>query len=118
MVVRATQTPFTRVLPAPHAAAISVIMLSGRTLIGAGVMACADTATDKANPAVTMSLIISHLPGADGIGTGSHLLLDAFSSREPVSTPVRSGGHASLENALEPAPGCFGRRMVRLQADG
>jgi len=56
-VVLATHTPFTRVLPAPQAAAISVIMLSG-CAIGAGVIACADTATDRAKPAVAINLII------------------------------------------------------------
>jgi hypothetical protein len=30
--------------------------------IGAGVIACADTATDKANPAIALNLIILHLP--------------------------------------------------------
>jgi hypothetical protein len=47
----------TRVLPTPQAAAISVIMLSG-CAIGAGVIACADTATDKAKPAVAINLSI------------------------------------------------------------
>jgi hypothetical protein len=56
-VVLATQTPLTRVRPAPQAAAISVIMLSG-CAIGAGVIAWADTATDKARPAMAINLII------------------------------------------------------------
>jgi hypothetical protein len=47
----------TRVLPTPQAAAISVIMLSG-CAIGAGVIACAETATDKAKPAVAINLSI------------------------------------------------------------
>ena len=49
-----------RVLPAPQAAAISVIMLSGGT-IGAGVIACAETATDRVKPAIAINLIILHL---------------------------------------------------------
>jgi hypothetical protein len=36
-------------------------MLSGCG-IGAGVIACADTATDKAKPAIAINLIILHLP--------------------------------------------------------
>ena len=55
--VLATHTPLTRVLPTPQAAAISVIMLSG-CAIGAGVIACADTAIDKAKPAMAINLII------------------------------------------------------------
>ena len=38
-----------------------MIKLSGRG-IGAGVIACADTATDKAKPAIAINLIILHLP--------------------------------------------------------
>ena len=57
MVVLATHTPLTRVLPAPQAAAICVIMPSGGG-IGAGVTACADVATDKAKPATAINLII------------------------------------------------------------
>jgi hypothetical protein len=61
MVVLATHTPLTRVLPAPQAAAICVIIPSGRE-IGAGVKACADVATDKAKPATAINLIILLLP--------------------------------------------------------
>ena len=57
MVVLATHTPLTRVLPTPQAAAICVIMPSGGG-IGAGVIACADIETDKAKPATAISLII------------------------------------------------------------
>jgi len=39
-----------------------VIMPLGGGVIGAGVMACADTATDKAKPAIAINLIILHLP--------------------------------------------------------
>ena len=46
----------------PQASAISVIIPSGGTMIGAGVMACADTATDSAKPAMAINLIILHLP--------------------------------------------------------
>jgi hypothetical protein len=45
----------------PQAAATSVIIPSG-AIIGAGVIACADTATDKAKPAIAINLIISLLP--------------------------------------------------------
>jgi hypothetical protein len=38
-------------------------MLSGWATLGAGVMACADTATDKANPAIVINLIIPYLLG-------------------------------------------------------
>jgi hypothetical protein len=38
-----------------------VIILSGWT-IGAGVIACADTATDKVIPAIASNLIILNLP--------------------------------------------------------
>jgi hypothetical protein len=61
-VVLATHTPLTRVLPAPQAAATFVIMPSGWGIIGAGVIACADTATDRAKPAIAINLIILHLP--------------------------------------------------------
>ena len=37
-------------------------MPSGRRIIGAGVIACADTATDKAKPATAINLIILFLP--------------------------------------------------------
>jgi hypothetical protein len=47
----------TRVLPAPQAAAISVIMPSGSGN-GAGVKAWADVATNKAKPAIAINLII------------------------------------------------------------
>jgi hypothetical protein len=56
-VVLATHTPLTRVLPTPQAAATSVIMLSG-SAIGAGVIACAETAIDKATPTVAINLSI------------------------------------------------------------
>jgi len=61
MVVLATQTPLTRVRPGPQAAATGVMTLSGCG-IGAGVRACADVATDKAKPAMTIDLIILLLP--------------------------------------------------------
>ena len=61
--VREPQTPLTRVLPTPQAAAISVIMPSVGGTLGAGVMACADTATNKAQPAIAINLIILLLPG-------------------------------------------------------
>jgi hypothetical protein len=61
-VVLATHTPLIRVLPAPQAAAIFVINSPGWRLIGAGVMACADTANDRANPATAINLIIPLLP--------------------------------------------------------
>ena len=38
-----------------------MIKLSG-CAIGAGVIACADTATDKAKPAIAINLIILRLP--------------------------------------------------------
>jgi len=57
-VVLATHTPLTRVLPAPQAAATVVIMSFGSRTIGAGVMACAGSATDKAKPATAINLII------------------------------------------------------------
>jgi hypothetical protein len=56
MVVLATHTPLTRVLPAPQAAATCVIILSGWG-IGAGVIACTDVATDNATPATAINLI-------------------------------------------------------------
>jgi hypothetical protein len=57
IVVLATQTPLTRVLPGPQAATTGVIMLSG-CAIGAGVIACTDVASDKAKPVATIHLII------------------------------------------------------------
>jgi hypothetical protein len=57
MVVLATQTPLTRVLPAPQAAATCVIMPSGWG-IGAGVIACAEVVTAKAKPATAINLSI------------------------------------------------------------
>jgi hypothetical protein len=39
-----------------------VIIPSGCGIIGAGVIACADTATDKAKPAIAINLIILYLP--------------------------------------------------------
>ncbi|WOH61014.1 MULTISPECIES: hypothetical protein [Bradyrhizobium] len=50
--------PFTLVLPAPQAAAISVIMLSGCASMGAMGVACADTARDRANAPIAINLII------------------------------------------------------------
>jgi hypothetical protein len=46
----------------PQAAATLVIMPSGWGIIGAGVIACADTASDKAKPATVINLIILLLP--------------------------------------------------------
>lgn len=57
MVVLATHTPFTIVLPGPQPTATCVIMLSGCG-IGADVMACANVAMDKAKPAAAINLII------------------------------------------------------------
>jgi hypothetical protein len=54
IVVLATHTPLTRVLPGPQAAATSVIMLSGCAM-GAGVIACADVAMMKARPAIAIN---------------------------------------------------------------
>jgi hypothetical protein len=61
LVVLATQTPPTRVLPGPHAAAICVIMLSVAG-IGATGIACADVAMAKAKAARAIALIIGVLP--------------------------------------------------------
>ena len=61
-VVLATHTPLIRVRLAPHAAATFVTISFGWRLIGAGVMACADTANDRANPATAINLIILLLP--------------------------------------------------------
>jgi hypothetical protein len=57
MVVLATQTPFTRVLPGPQARATCLMIPSGCG-IGAGVMACADVAANRARLAITIDLII------------------------------------------------------------
>ena len=66
MVVLATHTPFTIVLPGPQPTATCVIMLSGWE-IGAGVIACASVARDKAKPAAAINLIILTLPGVGTI---------------------------------------------------
>ena len=60
IVVLATHTPLTLVRPGPQPTATRVIMLSGPA-IGAGVMACADVASDKAKPAAAIHLIIVFL---------------------------------------------------------
>ena len=60
MVVLATHTPLTIVLPGPQPAAIGVIMLSGSE-IGAGVIPCADVAIAKAKPAPAIILTILFL---------------------------------------------------------
>jgi hypothetical protein len=57
MVVLATQTPLTRVLPSPHAAATGVIMLSDG-VSGAGVIPCAVVPTNKTKLATANHLII------------------------------------------------------------
>ena len=56
-VVRATQIPFTRVRPGPHAAMTGVIMLSGSG-IGAGDMACDGVMATKAKAATAINLVI------------------------------------------------------------
>jgi hypothetical protein len=61
MVVLATHTPFTIVLPGPQPTAICKIMPCGSG-IGAGVIACANVATDNAKPAAAIDLIILILP--------------------------------------------------------
>ena len=62
MVVLATQTPPTRVLPGPQAKATCVTMLSGLAT-GAGVIASADVAaTTSAKPATAINLIILFIP--------------------------------------------------------
>ena len=58
MVVRATHTPLTLVLPTPHPTATCVTMPSG-TASGAGVILCADVATVKAKPATAINLSIN-----------------------------------------------------------
>ena len=55
--VLATQTPLTRVLPAPHPATTCVIMPSG-SAIGATGIACTDVVTTKAKAAKAINLII------------------------------------------------------------
>ena len=57
--VLATQTPLTRVLPAPHPTAACVIMLSG-SWTGATGIACADDARAKTKVTATI-LIMSYL---------------------------------------------------------
>jgi hypothetical protein len=57
MVLLATQTPPTLVLPGPQPKATCVIALSGCGT-GAGVIACADVATTSAKPATAINLII------------------------------------------------------------
>jgi hypothetical protein len=57
MVVLATHTPLTSVLPGPQAKATCVIMPSGWE-IGASVIACTDVATEKAKAATAINLII------------------------------------------------------------
>ena len=60
MIVRATHTPLTRVLPGPQPTATWVIMSSGSgTEIGAGVRACADAVTDKGKIVTAINRIIS-----------------------------------------------------------
>jgi hypothetical protein len=61
MVVLATQTPLTDVLPGPQPKATCVTMLSD-LVIGAGVMACADVARANARPASATILIMLRLP--------------------------------------------------------
>jgi hypothetical protein len=60
LVVLATQTPLTRVLPAPHAARTVVTILSG-CWTGASGTACADDASVKAK-ATAIILIMGHTP--------------------------------------------------------
>jgi hypothetical protein len=57
LVVLATQTPPTRVLPAPHAAAACVIMPSG-SRTGATGIACADDVMAKAKTAKAIKRIM------------------------------------------------------------
>ena len=60
MVVRATHTPLTRVLPGPQPTATWVIMSSGSgTEIGAGVRACDDAVTDKERIVTAINQIMS-----------------------------------------------------------
>jgi hypothetical protein len=70
MVVLATHTPFTIVLPGPQPRAICEIMPSGLG-IDAGVIACANVAMDKAKPAATINLIILILPCVGTIHSGA-----------------------------------------------
>jgi hypothetical protein len=56
-VVRATHTPFTRVLPGPQPIATRVT-ISSTWGCDAGIMACADVATNKAKPATATDLSI------------------------------------------------------------
>jgi hypothetical protein len=67
MVVLATQTPLTRVLPGPQAAATGVTMSSFVCEIGAGVMACADVAVDKMKQTTAINLIIFAPPSTEFI---------------------------------------------------
>jgi len=60
-VVLATQTPLTRVLPAPHPTAACVITPSG-WWTGATGIACADVVTAMAKAAKAINLIIRYLP--------------------------------------------------------
>jgi hypothetical protein len=57
MVVRATHTPSTLVLPGPHPTATCVTMSSGGAS-GAGVMPCAEVAIVRAKPAIAINLSI------------------------------------------------------------
>jgi hypothetical protein len=61
LVVLATQTPPTRVLPGPQAKAAGVARLSSSGS-GAGDMACAGVAMVKAKAATAINLIIRSLP--------------------------------------------------------
>jgi hypothetical protein len=61
MVVLATQTPATRVLPGPHPKRTCVNMPSGWGS-GAGVIACAEVARATTKPAAAINLIILILP--------------------------------------------------------
>jgi hypothetical protein len=85
-VVLATQTPLTRVLPGPHAAATCITMLSDWG-IGAGVIACAEVARAKAKPATAINLIILLL-----------LFYRVFAPQTLTGAQTRSGSCESFVN--------------------
>ena len=85
-VVLATQTPLTRVLPGPHAAATCMTMPSGWG-IGAGVIACAEVARAKAKPATAINLIILLL-----------LFYRESVTQTPTGAQTRSGSCESFVN--------------------